>query len=223
MKRLRALGIAICSVSLFTLTAIAQTPDTSFVRTNYIKHEYRLGMRDGANLFTIVYVPKDASPSNAYPIVIQRTPFSVAPYGSDAYAPTIGPDQFMMREKYIFVYQDVGGRYASEGTFENVRPLQPELVKAKDRTVTDEATDAWHTIDWLVKNVPGNNGRVGLWGIPYPGYFALMGAISAHPAVVAVSPQAPVTDLYFEDFHHNGALTQGYFTPIPSSASLGPS
>lgn len=187
--------------------ALFPESDSAFVRANYTKHEYRVPMRDGVKLFTVVYVPKDAGAPTKYPFVMQRTCYSVAPYGPDAYAATIGPDPFMLRDKYIFAYQDVRGRYESGGTFANVRPLGVGP--------TDEATDAYDTIDWLLKNVPGNNGRVGQWGISYPGFYTTMGALSRHPALVASSPQAPVTDFYFEDFHHNGALTQGYFYTYP--------
>jgi putative CocE/NonD family hydrolase len=193
----------------------AETPDSVFVRENYTKHEHRVRMRDGTHLFTVVYVPKDASATNRYPIVMQRTPFSVAPYGPDAYARTVGPNRFMMRERYIFAYQDVRGRYMSEGTFVNVRPFIPDSVKARDPKAVDEASDTYDTIEWLLKNVPENNGKVGQWGMSYPGFFAAMGALSRHPALLASSPQAPVTDLFFEDFHHNGALTQADFYAYP--------
>ena len=189
--------------------------DSLFVREHYTKHEYRVPMRDGVHLFTIAYVPNDVSGANRYPIVMQRTCYSVAPYGPAAYAPTLGPDRFMMREKYIFVYQDVRGRYMSEGEFANATPFVPDSIKARDRKAVDEASDTYDTIDWLLKNVPGNNGRVGQWGISYPGFYASMGALSRHPALVASSPQAPVTDFFFEDFHHNGALTQAYFYAYP--------
>ena len=121
----------------------------------------------------------------------------------------------MLREKYIFVLQDVRGRYISEGTFENMRPFVADSVKAHDPRAVDEASDAFDTIDWLIKRVPENIGKVGLWGISYAGFYASMGMLSRHPAVVASSPQAPVTDLFFEDFHHNGALTQAYFYAYP--------
>ncbi len=193
----------------------ADAADARYVREHYTKSEYRIPMRDGVRLFTAVYAPKDASPAHRYPIVIERTPFSVAPYGPRSYPRTLGPDRYMLRDGYIFVYQDVRGRYLSEGTFENVRPLLPDSVKARDPHATDEATDTYDTIDWLLLHVGGNNGRVGLWGISYAGFYAALGMESGHPALVAVSPQAPVTDLYFEDFHHDGALTQGYFTSYP--------
>jgi uncharacterized protein len=193
----------------------ADTADSIFVGTHYTKHEYRIPMRDGTRLFTIVYVPKDASLANRYPIVIQRTPFSVAPYGPDAYAATLGPDRFMMHEQYIFVYQDVRGRYMSEGTFVNVRPVLPDSVKRHDPSAVDEPSDTYDTIDWLLTHVPENNGKVGQWGISYAGFYASLGTLSRHPALVASSPQAPVTDLFFEDFHHNGVLTQAYFYAYP--------
>ncbi|HEY0779666.1 MAG TPA: CocE/NonD family hydrolase [Gemmatirosa sp.] len=195
--------------------ALFPESDSAFVRANYVKHEYRVPMRDGVQLFTVVYAPRDAGAATRYPIVMQRTCYSVAPYGPDAYAPTIGPDPFMLRDKYIFVYQDVRGRYESGGTFLNVRPFVADSIKAHDPKAVDEASDTYDTIDWLLKNLPGNNGRVGQWGISYPGFYTSMGALSRHPALVASSPQAPVTDFYFEDFHHNGALTQGYFYAYP--------
>ena len=203
---------------LWTAPIPAQTADISdstFVRQSYTKHEYRIPMRDGVHLFTIVYVPNDASAEQRYPMVMQRTCYSVAPYGPSAYATSLGPDGFMLRDKYIFVYQDVRGRYMSEGEFVNARPFVPDSIKARNRTAVDEASDSYDTIDWLLKNVPGNNGKVGQWGISYPGFYASMGALSRHPALVASSPQAPVTDFYFEDFHHNGALTQAYFYAYP--------
>jgi putative CocE/NonD family hydrolase len=172
-------------------------------------------MRDGVKLFTSVYVPTDASASNTYPILLQRTPYSCAPYGPDNYAKRIGPSTVMMHDKYIFVTQDVRGRYMSEGTFVNARPFIQDSIKARDPKAFDEASDTYDTIDWLLKNVPNNNGRVGQWGVSYPGFYTSMGALSRHPALVVSSPQAPVTDFFFEDFHHNGALTQAYFYTYP--------
>jgi len=200
-------------IALFSSCNRARSSD--FVRASYVKHEYRIPMRDGVKLFTVVYTPKDASPSNTYPIVMQRTCYSVAPYGPGEYPTRLGPDPYMMRDKYIFVYQDVRGRYMSEGTWMNVRPFIPDSIKARDSTRVDEASDTYDTIDWLLENIPDNNGRVGQWGISYPGFFTTMGALSGHPALVAASPQAPVTNFYFEDFHHNGALTQAYFYTYP--------
>ena len=189
--------------------------DSAFVRAHYTRQQFRIAMRDGVRLFTFVYVPDDASAGTTYPIVMLRTPYSVAPYDDGAMPTMLGPDPFMLREKYIFVYQDVRGRYGSEGEFENVRPLRSAAQRAASPKSTDEATDAYDTIDWLVRNLPFTNRRVGLWGISYPGFYAALGALSGHPALVAVSPQAPVTDFFFEDFHHNGALTQAYFYAYP--------
>ena len=217
MKLLRPLTGAVCLALLCaaTATASAQQSDADFIRAIYTKFEYRIPMRDGVNLFTIVYVPKDASPTHTYPMVMERTCYSVAPYGPDDYPARLGPDPFMMRDKYIFVYQDVRGRYMSEGTFVNVRPFIPDSIKARDHTKVDEASDTYDTIDWLLQHVADNNGLVGQWGISYPGFYTTMGALSGHPALVAASPQAPVTNFYFEDFHHNGALTQAYFYTYP--------
>ncbi len=178
----------------------SQTP----VRENYSKFEYRIPMRDGARLFTSVYVPKDVfADGKAYPIMMDRTPYSVGPYGADVFRAAIGPSEFFQKEKFIFVYQDVRGRYMSEGSFENIRPHKP-VKGPKD---TDESTDTYDSIDWLIKHVPGNTGKVGLWGISQPGFYSSAGMIDAHPALVAVSPQAPVTDYYLgDDNFHNGAF-----------------
>jgi putative CocE/NonD family hydrolase len=180
------------------------------IREHYTKYEYRIAMRDGAKLFTVAYVPKDTS--RTYPIMLQRTPYSVAPYGIDNYPDAknarnlrkLAPSTSFIREGYIFVHQDVRGRQMSEGTFVDVRP---HAASAAGKGAIDESTDAWDTIDWLVKNVPSNNGRVGSWGISYPGFYAAQTAVDAHPALKAVSPQAPVTDWFMgDDFHHNGAF-----------------
>ncbi len=211
MPLIRSLCLLLCLAA----TAHAQDSDSAFVRAQYTKFEYQIPMRDGVNLFTIVYVPKDASDGNRYPILLQRTPYSVAPYGPDKYRNFVSPNPFLMRDKYIVAYQDMRGRYMSEGKFEMVRPLLADSVKARNPKATDEASDTYDTIAWLLAHIPSNNGRVGQWGISFPGGLASMGAVSRHPALVASSPQAPVTDSYFEDFHHNGALTQGYFYAYP--------
>ncbi|MCA1557336.1 MAG: CocE/NonD family hydrolase, partial [Acidobacteria bacterium] len=141
----------------------AQTPEQ--VRARYTKYEYMIPMRDGVRLFTAVYVPK--SQSERYPILLQRTPYSVGPYGVDNYRPVLGPSPEFEREGFIFVYQDARGRYMSEGEFQQVRPFVPNKQGLKD---IDESTDTYDTIDWLIKNIPNNNGRVGLWGISQPGF-----------------------------------------------------
>lgn len=180
------------------------------LREFYTKHELRIPMRDGAHLFTNVYVPKDRS--RPYPFILLRTPYGVAPYGVDNYPSArephtlvgLAPAPELLRHGFIFVLQDVRGRMMSEGRFSDIRPLVPGKRAPSD---VDESTDAYDTIDWLVKNVPNNNGRVGVWGNSYPGFYATMAAVDAHPALKAVSPQMPVTEWFLgDDFHHNGAL-----------------
>jgi hypothetical protein len=160
-------------------------------------------MRDGVKLFTAVYVPKDES--HNYPIILMRTPYSVSPYGPDDYIVLPGKQRTRyFHEGYIVAYQDVRGRYMSEGEFVNVRPYIPDKKGNRD---IDETTDTYDTVDWLVKNVPQNNGRVGISGISYPGFYTSMGIIDAHPAVKAASPQAPVSKwMGGDDFFHNGAF-----------------
>ncbi|HKA19152.1 MAG TPA: CocE/NonD family hydrolase [Blastocatellia bacterium] len=183
---------------------IEPAPGAAFVRENYTKYEYRIPMRDGIKLFTSVYVPKDAiTESKSYPILLQRTPYNIAPYGVDKYRSTLGPSELFAREKFIFAYQDVRGRFMSEGDFTIIRPHKP----TKDPKETDESTDCYDTVEWLIKNVPNNTGKVGMWGVSQPGFFAAAGMIDAHPALVVVSPQAPVTDYYMgDDSYHNGAF-----------------
>lgn len=180
----------------------AVAADTSYIRTHYAKREVMIPMRDGVKLFTAIYTPKDGT--GRLPILLTRTPYSAAPYGESAFPRTLGPGPRFPELGYIFVTQDVRGRYRSEGRFEHMTPHRP--VKRSRRDV-DESSDTYDTIDWLVKNAPGNNGRVGLWGISYGGFFATAGMIDAHPALKAVSPQAPQTDWFLgDDTHHNGAF-----------------
>jgi putative CocE/NonD family hydrolase len=185
--------------------ATAPVLGREFVRENYTKFEYRIPMRDGVKLFTSVYIPKDAFTDNrTYPIMLQRTGYGVAPYGIEQYRASLGPSDLFAREKFIFAYQDVRGRYLSEGEYVVIRPQLP--VKNGPRDI-DESTDTYDTIDWMIKNIPDNNGKVGMWGISQPGFYAAAGMIDAHPALVAVSPQAPVTDYYMgDDSYHNGAF-----------------
>jgi putative CocE/NonD family hydrolase len=172
------------------------------IKANYSKSERMIAMRDGVKLFTAVYSPKDAS--QKYPILLSRTPYSCSPYGPDAYKETIGPSPLFAKEGYIVVYQDVRGAYMSEGTYVNMRPQNDHKNKPAD---IDESSDTYDTIDWLVKNIPNNNGRVGMWGISYPGFYTAVGTIDAHPALKAASPQAPISDWFIgDDFHHNGTL-----------------
>ncbi|MCE2722528.1 MAG: CocE/NonD family hydrolase [Burkholderiales bacterium] len=192
-------------VTTFGTLAFGQSsaaPETEFnIRESYTKYEYRIPMRDGKKLFTSVYVPKDQS--KTYPFLIQRTPYSAAPYGVDEYPRRLGPAPELLKLGYIFVTQDVRGRYMSEGTFIEMTPHK--VVKGpKD---FDESTDMYDTAEWLLKNVPYNNGRIGLWGNSYPGFFVSASIIDSHPAIKAASPQAPVTDYYMgDDSYHNGAF-----------------
>src|SRR5579862_246882 len=183
----------------------AGAPGAAAVRESYTKFEYRIAMRDGIKLFTSVYIPKDVfTDGHKYPILMQRTGYNVAPYGIDQYRATLGPSELFFRERYIFVYQDVRGRFMSEGQYVLIRPHNPAKHGPKD---IDESTDTYDTIDWLVKNVPGNTGKVGMYGISQPGFYVTAGMIDAHPALVAVAPQAPVTDYYLgDDVYHNGVF-----------------
>ncbi len=196
---LTSLVAALCSLTL--LAQPARVPARS-AKATHAKSEHMVPMRDGVRLHTAVYAPRTCPPGGA-PILLQRTPYSVAPYGADAYPATLGPSPRFQHEGFIVAYQDVRGRYLSEGVWEEVRPHNP----AKGGTDTDESSDAYDTIDWLVTHVPCNNGRVGMWGISYPGFYALAALIDAHPALKAVSPQGPVTDYYLnDDSYHNGAF-----------------
>ena len=159
-------------------------------------------MRDGVKLFTIVYAPRESS--KIYPILLERTPYGIGPYGANAYRETLGPSRLFEESGYIFVYQDVRGCYMSEGSFEDVRPC---LLDRRDARAIDESTDAYDTIDWLIKTLPNSNGKVGLWGISYPAFYAAAALVDAHPAISAASPQAPLVDWFVgDDTHHNGAL-----------------
>ncbi len=183
----------------------ASTPDSKrqleYTRAHYTKYEFRIPMRDGIKLFTAVYVPKDFS--QRYPILLLRTPYSVPPYGTDNYPRNLGPSAAAEKEGFIFAYQDVRGRYQSEGTFIDVPPHKTSLSGKE----TDESTDTYDTVDWLIRNVPDNNGRVGMWGISYPGFYAAYGLMNSHPALKAVSPQAPMGDVgNGDDAYHNGAF-----------------
>ncbi|HMP17058.1 MAG TPA: CocE/NonD family hydrolase, partial [Gemmatales bacterium] len=173
-----------------------------FIMAHYTKYEFQIPMRDGRKLFTAVYRPKEDNRS--YPVLLMRTPYSVGPYGVDKCKTRLGPSPLFDKEGYIFVFQDVRGRWMSEGEFINMRPHNPQK---KSKSDIDEASDTYDTIDWLIRNIPGHNGKVGQWGISYPGFYTAAGMIDAHPALVAVSPQAPVTDWFTgDDFHHNGAF-----------------
>jgi uncharacterized protein len=197
-----AVAVAAALAGLPAVLAEAPRKPEDEVRANYTKFEYRIPMRDGKRLFTSVYVPKDTT--HPYPIMLQRTPYTVAPYGSDAYRDRLGPSEHFQKDGFIFVYQDVRGQNMSEGAPIDI--MTPHKARKSGPEDVDESTDSWDTIDWLVKNVAGNNGRVGLWGISWPGFLVSASMIDAHPALKAASPQAPMTNLYLgDDCYHNGA------------------
>jgi predicted acyl esterase len=209
----RLFSIVLCAAALFAFCSVApphssraQTNSSSDasaeIREHYTKFEFRIPMRDGVKLFTSVYVPKDDS--QPYPFLIVRTPYGIAPYGVDRFPKRMGPAPIFVRDGFIFVNQDVRGRFKSEGAFVEMTPHKDVKKSATD---TDESTDTYDTIEWLLHHVPNNNGKVGIWGISYPGFFAAAGMIDSHPALKAASPQAPVTDLYMgDDAYHNGAF-----------------
>lgn len=191
--------IALC---LANLAVKGQNSEDISIRENYTKMDTMIAMRDGIKLYTVIYIPKDAG--QKFPILMERTPYSSAPYGKDNYSRRIGPNMQLAKEKYIFVYQDVRGRYMSEGINLEVTPYLSQKKSKKD---VDESSDTYDTIDWLLKNIQNNNGRVGLYGISYPGFYATASLPGAHPAIRAVSPQAPVTDEFTgDDVNHNGAF-----------------
>ena len=202
--------------------------DSAWIRDNYIKMEKYIPMRDGIKLFTAVYMPKDMS--EKHPILMNRTPYSCQPYGENNWRAFWNNHwKYYMRENYIIVIQDVRGRWMSEGEFVDVRPF---IKDKKSNTDVDEASDTYDAIDWLVKNLPDNNGNVGVFGISYPGFYSTMAAASGHPALKAVSPQAPVTEWFLgDDFHHNGVFFQmdgfafysGFGKPRPKPTTVGPS
>jgi len=209
-------------------TVFAQQTDSAYVRQNYTKIEKLIPMRDGIKLFTSIYIPKDNQ--KKYPFLLNRTPYTVGPYGEDKYKTSLGNFPAEMREGFIFVYQDVRGKWMSEGDFDDIRP---HVAKKKSKKDIDESSDTYDTIDWLVKNIKNNNGKVGIYGISYPGFYATTSLPGAHPALKAVSPQAPVTDWFIgDDFHHNGSLfladvfsfmsTFGVPRPKPITPDKGP-
>jgi uncharacterized protein len=189
-------------ILLLTFSSLAFSQASSELRQKYDKQEVYITMRDGIRLFTSVYTPKDHSVP--HPILMTRTPYDIEPGGANSFNYLMQLYERYTSDEYIMVYQDVRGRYMSEGTFEDIRPIIPFRKSNKD---IDESTDTWDTVDWLIKNIKNNNGNVGIFGISYPGFYSTMGLINAHPAVKAVSPQAPVTAWFLgDDFHHNGAF-----------------
>lgn len=218
MRQLRRIAACISLIFVLQLTTVAQeaTPDANRVKERYTKYEYRIPMRDGVRLFTVVYAPKDTS--QTYPFLLTRTPYSVGPYGIDNYRQALGPSEHFEKEGFIFVYQDARGRHMSEGEFSQVRPHQPNKRAPKD---IDESTDTYDTVEWLLRNIPNHNGNAGMIGISQPGFHVAASMMDAHPALKAVSPQAPTADYYLgDDVYHNGAFMlaanfgfYGFFLP----------
>ena len=227
MKPLRNLLFLVLSVFFYS-TLSAQETDSAYIRNNFTKIERLIPMRDSVKLFTAIYIPK--SGSEKYPILLNRTPYTVSPYGESNYKTSLGPSPGLLKEGFIFVYQDVRGKWMSEGSFEDVRP---HIAQKKGKKDIDESSDTYDTIEWLLKNVKNNNGKVGIYGISYPGFYSTTSLPNAHKALKAVSPQAPVTDWFIgDDFHHNGALmladafnfytTFGVPRPKPITPDKGP-
>jgi uncharacterized protein len=230
---IRIATVVLCFVSLRSASRFAPLaaigaqgkPDSQAeaeIREHYSKYEFRIPMRDGVKLFTAVYVPKNTS--QPYPFLIDRTPYSVRPYGADHYPKRLGPARSFEQDGFIFVEQDARGRYLSEGSFMEVTPHKDMKKSATD---VDESTDTYDTIEWLLQNIPNNNGKAGIWGISYPGFYAAAGIIDSHPALKAASPQAPVTDLYMgDDAYHNGAFMLeanfGFYTFFKPRTEIAP-
>jgi len=202
-------GLLVCVLAVMTCGAVAQAPgpnEEEFIKTHYGKYEYRIPMRDGVKLFVSVYVPvagafKDPGP---YPFLMTRTPYSCGPYGEDKMPARLGPSQELLESGYIFVCGDARGRYESEGVFQEMNPHIDDKKSNKD---VDESTDMYDTVDFLLKHVENNNGNVGITGISYPGFYTSASIIDSHPAIKAASPQAPMTNLFFnDDGYHGGAF-----------------
>ena len=194
---------------------VVQVPAEDYARAHYTKYEFRIPMRDGKRLFTAVYVPKDVT-GGPYPFLMDRTPYSVAPYGEDQYPKSLGPSDEFEKSGYIFVYQDVRGRWMSEGDFVEMRPHIDDKKSPQD---VDDASDTYDTIEFLLKHVSNNNDKVGIWGISYPGFYTSASIIDSHPALAAASPQAPMTDLFLgDDSYHGGAFMLsagfGFYAPF---------
>lgn len=210
MKTITAFLIFI-TLAIPAIAFSQQNKDSLWVAENYTKKEAMISMRDGKKLYTAVYVPK--SKTEKHPMLMIRTPYSVGPYGEGKINPRLYYTYWInyLKENYILVMQDVRGRYMSEGDFVDVRPF---IANKKSKIDIDEASDTYDTADWLVKNIENNNGNIGVFGISYPGFYSTMAALSNHPAIKAVSPQAPVTEWFLgDDFHHNGAfaLMDGFY------------
>jgi putative CocE/NonD family hydrolase len=203
MKFLILLLFSVASLSIASAQDAKQ--DSVYMRMNYDKFEHQIPMRDGVKLFAVVYVPKDKS--RKYPILLNRTCYNASRYGN--FKTGSHPSRYLVRDKYILVFQDVRGRYMSQGTFDNMRPNIPGN-DIKNKSAIDESSDTWDSIDWMIKNIAGNNGSVGMYGISYPGFYTAAALPDSHPALKASSPQAPISDFFFDDFHHQGAFLESY-------------
>ena len=202
MQRILLLSLILLSVSLH---AQSINQDSLYMRTHYTKAEYRVRMRDGVHLFLLVYTPKDTT--KKYPVLLNRTCYNASAYGD--FNTYNHPSRYLVQQGYILAFQDVRGRYMSEGVFNNMTPNIPGNDPRNKKDI-DESSDTWDTIDWMTRNLPRNNGRVGIYGISYPGFYSAASLPDAHPALKAVSPQAPISDFFFDDFHHMGAYLQSY-------------
>lgn len=197
MKKLVLFIIAVLALCTFEPVTVCAGSSGPRVENGYIKREVKIAMRDGVKLHTTIYQPVDCG-KEGMPIIMRRTPYSCAPYGEEFRSEELFDTEMAVftKHNYIVVYQDVRGRYESEGSYKNIRPLSDEV---------NDATDTYDTIAWLVENTP-NNGNVGMCGISYPGYYSTVGALCGHPALKACSPQAPIGDWFIgDDIHHNGA------------------
>jgi uncharacterized protein len=201
IRKYLCLTLFLAATMVFATAQKTDEPEFE-VKAHYTKYEYRIPTRDGVHLFTSIYVPKDTS--HSYPFLIDRTPYNVGPYNEDQYRKRLGPSTDFDKAGYIFVFQDVRGRYMSEGTFVEMRP---HIDNKKSKQDVDDSSDLYDTIEWLLKNVPNNNGNAGIWGISYPGFFTSASIIDSHPALKAASPQAPMTNLFMgDDAYHGGAF-----------------
>jgi predicted acyl esterase len=203
-------AVTLCILNVAAFAQSRANEDSVYMREHYDKVEYRIPMRDGKKLFALVYVPKDKS--KTYAILLNRTCYNASSHGN--YKTGSHPSRYLVRDGYILAFQDVRGRFMSEGTFDNMTPNIPGNIP-KNKTAVDESSDTWDTIDWMVKNINGNNGKVGMYGISYPGFYTAAAIPDAHPALKASSPQAPIADFFFDDFHHMGAFLQSYTGAFP--------
>lgn len=199
--------ILLLTISVGRAQNIKKVLTKDYVKKHYTKKSYHIEMRDGVELYTVVYAPKDTT--QEYPFLMKRTPYSCKPYKEGVYPRFVSYNPYLVKEGYIFVCQDVRGRWMSEGDYTNMTPNKEDPDKV------DESSDTYDTIEWLINNIPNNNGKVGMYGISYPGFYTAAALPDAHPALVASSPQAPIADFFFDDFHRNGAFSMSYWAAVP--------